>query len=400
MTVIEVAAWETAEVRDLSVDQARALSSTRAVTVVPGFMPGTWTVSAGPWVGVLRAGDVEVRVRPRITIARLMFLLGYAQDPRAWRDDPVDLDDQPDLWPAMAQVFVRQAEGALQRGLLQGYRTEESSQLVMRGRLRESEQLRRRAGLAIPLELRFDEYDVDIAENRILRAATERLLRIPGLDRSLIRRLRQLLSRMADVKRLVPGQTIPATPTSRLNARYRPSLALARMVLRSRSVDVLDAGVRATGFLVNMNTVFEEFVTTALTQALAPYGGRCVPQDDQYRLDQARQIELKPDLVLYGADGKPRAVVDAKYKAEKPAGYPNVDVYQLLAYCTATRLKVGHLVYAEGGAETDDVVVPNAKVVIRRHALNLALPVGGLMRQIGKVAGEIDSAEWPGTVEG
>lgn len=165
------------------------------------------------------------------------------------------------------------------------------------------------------------------------------------------------------------------------------------MVLRSRSVDVLDAGVRATGFLVNMNTVFEEFVTTALTQALAPYGGRCVAQDDRYRLDQARRIELKPDLVRYGADGKPRAVVDAKYKAEKPAGYPNVDVYQLLAYCTATRLNVGHLVYAEGGTETDDVVVPNALVVIRRHALNLALPVETLRARIARLASDIDSDE-------
>lgn len=393
MTTIEVAAWETSTVSGLSADQARALSSTGAVTVVPSFAPGTWTVSAGPWVGVLRASDVEVRVRPRITIARLMYLLGYAQDPGAWRDDPVGLDDQPDLWPAMAQVFVRQAEGALQRGLLQGYRTEESSQLVMRGRLRESEQLRRRAGLAIPLELRFDEYDVDIDENRILRAATERLLRIPGFDPSLIRRLRKLLSRMADVQRLVPGQTVPATPNSRLNARYRPALSLARMVLRSRSVDVLDAGVRATGFLVNMNTVFEEFVTTALTQALAPYGGRCVPQDDRYRLDQARRIELRPDLVRYGADGTPQAVVDAKYKAERPAGYPNVDVYQLLAYCTATRLKVGHLVYAEGGAETNDVVVPNAQVLIRRHALNLALPVETLREQIARLAGDINSGK-------
>lgn len=51
----------------------------------------------------------------------LVFLLGYAQDPRAWRDDPADLDDQPDLWPAMAQVFARLADKALERGLLQGY---------------------------------------------------------------------------------------------------------------------------------------------------------------------------------------------------------------------------------------------------------------------------------------
>jgi 5-methylcytosine-specific restriction enzyme subunit McrC len=389
VTAVEVAAWETAEVVGLSVEQARALSATRAVAVAPSLTGGTWSVSAGPWVGVLRAADVELRIRPRITIARLMYLLGYVQDPDAWRDDPVALDDQPDLWPAMAEVFLRRAERALERGLLQGYRTEESSQMVMRGRLRESEQLRYRAGLAIPLEVRFDEYDVDIAENQLIRAATVRLLRVPGLGRASIRRLRHLLGRMADVRPLVPGQSMPTTPPSRLNAHYQPVLTLARMILLSRSVDVLDAGVRATGFLVNMNAVFEEFVTTALTHALRPWGGRCVAQDTRYRLDQAGLIPLRPDLVRYGADGRPQAVIDAKYKAEKPAGYPNADVYQLLAYCTATRLKAGHLIYAEGGAETSDVFVPNAQVVIHRHALDLGLPVGLLQAQIAGLAAAI-----------
>ena len=165
----------------------------------------------------------------------------------------------------MAQVFVRQAERALERGLLQGYRTEESSQVVMRGRTPRNRPAPRRAGLAVPLEVRFDEYDVDIAENQIVRAAAERLLRIPSLERRLIRRLRHLLGRMADVRRLVPGQALPAVAT-RLNAHYQPAMTLAQMVLRSRSVDLLDAGVRATGFLVNMNTVFEEFVTGAHTK--------------------------------------------------------------------------------------------------------------------------------------
>jgi 5-methylcytosine-specific restriction enzyme subunit McrC len=386
VTTIEIAAWEAAEVPGLTVEQARALSATRAVTVAPSLAGGTWSIAAGPWVGVLRAAEVELRIRPRITIARLLYLLGYAQDPGAWRDDPVALDDQPDLWPAMAEVFLRRAERALERGLLQGYRTEESSQMVMRGRLRESEQLRSRAGLAIPLEVRFDEYDVDIAENQLVRAATVRLLRVPGVGRTSVRRLRHLLGRMADVRPLVPGQATPLTPPSRLNAHYQPALALARMVLRSRSVDVLDAGVRATGFLVNMNTVFEEFLTTALARALTPWGGRCVAQDTRYRLDQAGLIPLRPDLVRYGADGRPQAVVDAKYKAEKPTGYPNADVYQLLAYCTATRLKTGHLVYAEGGAETSDVFVPNAQVVIHRHALDLGLPVASLQAQIAGLA--------------
>jgi len=39
-------------------------------------------------------------------------------------------------------------------------------------------------------------------------------------------------------------------------------------------------------------------------------------------------------------------VVDAKYKAEKPSGFPNAGVYQMLAYCLRLGLPEGHLVNA------------------------------------------------------
>lgn len=389
MTTVSLVTYGSTDVAGLSPSQARALGATQAITVTPSWAAGGWTLTAGPHVGLLSVGGVEVRIRPRISVARLIFLLGYAQDPRAWRDDPVGLDDHADLWPAMAQVFTRQANKALERGLLQGYRTEESALLVVRGRLREADQLRRRAGLAVPLEVRYDEFDVDIPENQLLRAATERLLKVPRMPTQATRRLRHLLTKLADAGRLVPGQPLLPTPTSRLNARYQPALALARMVLRSRSVDVLDSGVRATGFLINMNTVFEDFVTIAITEALAPLGGRCVAQDTRHRMDEAGRVRLRPDLVRYGPDGAPTAVVDAKYKSETPAGYPYADLYQLLAYCTALGLQVGHLVYAEGDSARSDVAVRNADVVIRQHALNLALPARDLLAQVATLAGTI-----------
>ena len=388
MTTVTVTAWDTTEVTGLTSSQARALTATNALSVAPGWDAGVWTVTAGPHVGVLEVDGVDVRIRPRISIARLVFLLGYASNPSAWRDEPAGLDDQPDLWPAMAQVFIRRADKALERGLLQGYRTEESAELVLRGRFREAAQLRLHGGLAVPLEVRFDEYDIDIAENRLLRAATERLVRVPRVPVVAMHRLRHILSRLADVSRLVPGQPLPSTPTSRINARYQPALALARMILRSRSVDVLDSGVRATGFLVNMNTVFEDFVTVALTEALAPYGGRCVAQD-RHVLDEDGLIKLRPDLVRYGPTGRPIAVVDAKYKAETPAGYPYADLYQLLAYCTTLHLPIGHLVYAEG--ELNDVrhQVRHAEIAIVQHALNLRQPVPALLAQVADLAAAV-----------
>lgn len=142
-----------------------------------------------------------------------------------------------------------------------------------------------------------------------------------------------------------------------------------------------------------MNTVFEDFVTVALSEALAPFGGRCVSQDKRHRLDVGRRIKLIPDLVRYGADGYPQAVVDAKYKSESPAGYPYADVYQLLAYCTALRVPVGHLIYAEGDPVAKDVEVRNADVLIRQHALNLAVPVPELLAQVGEIASNVAAGE-------
>lgn len=392
MTAVDIVAWGSRSVSGLTEPEVHALAACAVIDVSPGWEPGTWQLRAGAHVGVLRAGDIEIRISPRISIARLIYLLGFAQDPKIWTEDPVGLDNLSDLWPAMAQVFLRQAENALERGVLMGYRTEESAQLVMRGRLREADQLRVRLGLAIPLEVRYDEYDTDIAENRILRAAAERMVAVPGVPPLLRRRLRHLNGRLADVSRLVPGQRLPTVTPSRLNQRYQPALALARMILTARSIDISNSRVKASGFLINMNTAFEDFVTVALTRALAPFGGRCKPQDANHPMDTARQIVMRPDLVRYGAGGLPQAVIDAKYKAEAPSGFPFADLYQLLAYCTAMKVKVGHLVYAEGSGAEQDVVVRNTGVTIRRHVLDLQQPVTDLQAQVAEIARVIASA--------
>ena len=67
-------------------------------------------------------------------------------------------------------------------------------------------------------------------------------------------------------------------------------------------------------------------------------------------LDEQRKIAILPDVVHVVAD-QPVTVFDAKYKLEDASSsYPNADVYQMLAYCTAMQLPRGWLVYAQGNA--------------------------------------------------
>lgn len=374
-----------AAVVSLAEDVGAALSRSEVVTV-SRLGEDLWEIGASRFVGVATVAGVTVWIRPKVDIHRILFLLGYAKKP-GWRDDTVKLAEVTDLVPALAHAFAAQAERALERGLLYGYVELDDSLTVLRGRLRDQEQLRRRFGIAVPLLVRYDDHVVDIAENQLLRAAAELLLRVPGVRPATRARLRGLRLALADVTPLVRGVPLPTWAPSRLNERYHVALWLAEIVLRGNAVDQAPGDVRVSGFLVDMAKVYEDFLTVALTEAFRPHDGWCRAQD-RHHLDVDSRVAIKPDLVWY-RDGAPTAVVDAKYKAEKPAGFPDADLYQMLAYCTALRLTDGHLVYAKGNADATTHQVRHTAVTIHAHTLDLSARTPELLTQVARLASTI-----------
>jgi 5-methylcytosine-specific restriction enzyme subunit McrC len=370
---------------ELTTEQGQRLARSAVVRATPSpYSPGRWVVAPAGKVGAARIGDLEVHVAPKVRISRLLFLLGYAQHGTAWRNETVQLEEAADLVAAFAQTLWRQTQRAIHQGLLPGYVVLEETSYVLRGRLRETEQLHRHHGLAIPLEIRHDEFTVDIPENRILLTACERMLRVPGLDGESTRMLRHVLRDFADVTPLDRRDAIPAWQPTQLNARYHTALRIAELVLRATSVEHGPGGVAVNGFLLDMPKLFEDFLTLALREALAPYGGQ-VRDQDRHHLDEGQRVVLKPDLVWH-RDGVPIGVIDAKYKAEKPAGYPNADLYQLLAYCTVLGLPRGHLIYAKGNEDQARHVVRRSGIEIIGHALDLSADPTELLAQINDLA--------------
>jgi 5-methylcytosine-specific restriction enzyme subunit McrC len=371
---------------DLPDDVAEGLRAAATLTVYP-LRPGRWEVSDAGKVGVTRLGDVTVWIRPKIAIDRLLWLLGYAKNP-GWKwSGGVGFEPVDELVPALAEAFASLAERALLRGLLQGYQEIDDSLPVLRGRLRADDQLRERYGVAVPLLVRYDDRTVDIAENQLLRGAVERLLRLPGVPTTTLSSLRRLRRTLYDVTIPPLRRPLPAWQETRLNARYHNALRFAEIVLAGDAVDYDSGEIRLDGFLVHMAKVFEDFVTATLTDALVRLEGVCRPQDRWY-LDEADEIAMRPDLVWY-VDGMPAAVIDAKYKAEKPAGFPDADLYQLLAYATALRLSEGHLVYAQGNETASHWQVRHAGVRITAHTLDLEAPPDIVLAQVDALARRI-----------
>lgn len=359
----------------------RALASVDMVEARPDpKVAGQWLVKAGRVVGTatvpVPGGDaVTLRIAPKLPIARLLFLLGYAKKQEGWQSEHVQVDEDKDLLPVVARLFALLADEALRHGLLKGYRGIEETAVVMRGRIREAEQVRTHHGMVVPLEVAHDEYTPDITENRILRSACDKLLRLSGeLPRDVRGSLLRLRGRLIDMTPL--DRAGESWRPSRLNIRYQPVLRLADIVLREGSVENRSGDVTVHGFLFDMAQVFEDFVTKALADALRG-SGRCRTQVTLH-LDEDQAISMRPDFVRYGDDGSPLAVVDAKYKTDTP----KPDLYQMLAYCTALNLKEGFLIYAKGHERQGSHRVRHAGITIHQHALELDQPAAGLREDI------------------
>ncbi|CKH17616.1 restriction endonuclease [Mycolicibacterium smegmatis] len=363
----------------------RALNDLGIATVTPTLDDGHFDIVAARKVGAVTVGNHQIIVRPKITnLNRVLFMLGYARNPQIWRDEPIRVEAADELLPAVAEAFSRIASHAVEQGLLQGYRTITDALPVLRGRVLAGEQMSRRYGLPVPIAVQYDDFTVDIAENQLLAMATLRLLTVPRISDPARRSLQRLRRTLGEVSVPPPGTPTPRWHPSRLNVRYHAALRLAEIILAAESFEHRIGNVTVTGYMFDMWKIFEDFVTTALSESLNRLGWRCQPQAPLY-LDEQRRVGMQPDLLCRYDDSRV-AVVDAKYKAERPEGFPNADLYQMLAYCTVLSLPEGHLIYAKGNEKGRVHTVQRSGVTIHCRALDLGLDPAALLRQVDQLA--------------
>jgi 5-methylcytosine-specific restriction enzyme subunit McrC len=389
--VIQLAAWNTIEVI-ASAEQAAAFDATGLVRAEIVESPDRWRLQAGSRVGVAVGGDWELRVVPRIEIAQLMFLLSYARA-EGWRSQVADYDDDETLFAAIASGFASHAEGAIRPAPLSGYVSVDETAPMLRGRLRITDQMSRRPAMPLPLEITYDDFTPDIPENRLILGAAEVLLRfplVPARTRSRLLRIRAALDGVAATR---SSASVRVPPATRLNERYTTALALAQLILEGNGISTAMGGIASTTFSFDMNTVFEDFLTRALADAVAQSGARVVPQDEGRYLDVERTLRLKPDITIW-RHSSCVAVLDAKYKPLTTPSFPNADAYQMLAYCTAYGLDRGTLVYAKdalGGERTHRVEAPGISIDVR--ALDVTRPHGEVLAQVDALASLILGSE-------
>ena len=345
---------------------------------------GSYHLTPGSMVGAFETQGLSLVIQPKIGIAQLLSLACYAISRIRFRPEDFSFPEESALPDILAMALSSQARLAFSRGLLHGYAAEAEALLTVRGRIRFEEQLRRRFDVPLPVELQYDEFTDDILPNRLVRAAAHRLARFRLRSAQARRNLGWVAGSLDGVSLVeFPPSRVPEVAFDRLNEHYRGVVGLSRLVLRHGAFETGRGTVRAHGFLMDMNAVFQEFLTQALRDVLeaSPETLRSDRELGNTTLDHEGRVNLRPDLTWW--DGPEcRFVGDAKYKNLSGERVPNADLYQMLSYATGLGLPGGLLVYAHGEADTSSYTVRNSRTRLEVATLDIA---GTLDQVLGRV---------------
>jgi 5-methylcytosine-specific restriction enzyme subunit McrC len=355
-TVLWLSEWEHAELglpplSESDLVLAAALAGGNARLVIEELHDKT-RVRATSWIGVVRLDAFEVRIEPKyvggnLGVVEMMdYVKGFSSLARYPRTRDLAMGGAS-LFDLLALLLAEECGRLVRDGLLQDYVVHEESLPAVRGRLLPVEQVTRHYGQITSLECRFDDFETDIDENRLLAAALE--VAAPKCQNEAVRRQARLM-RSVFQEVCLPSELdwdwVAQPPGyQRRNQHYRTAHEYARLILRALAVrDIFEASsVPSFTFLFDMNDLFEQFVTRLLTEGLANAGVRVIPQR-RNRSAIVHEVTGKPyrtvipDMLLVGWSTEStvfRVPADAKYKLYQEGKIEPGDIYQVFFYAYA-----------------------------------------------------------------
>ena len=389
MRQIDLQEYQQSEAIPLSITERDDLQAVLpSLTIVPAAgEDAAYHLTPSSTVGAVEIGDLSVLIQPKIGIPQLLSMACYAMGVFKSQEERLfDFKEEAETPPdTLALALAAAARRAFSRGLLHGYRTEEEALHTVRGRIRFADQIRQRFGIPLPIEVRYDEFTDDITENQLVKAAAIRLGGMRLRSQQARRNLGWIAAMLENVSSVESfPKDVPDVRFDRINEHYRGVVGLSRLILRHSAFESERGVVHATGFLMDMNTLFQEFLTVALRETLG-LTERVFREKNIDTLDVDGKVKLRPDLTWWHGR-ECQFVGDAKYKGIENESVPNADLYQLLAYVTALNLPGGLLIYAQSKAEMATYTVRNSGRRLEVAALNLGGSLDAVLKRVDVLA--------------
>ena len=245
--------------------------------------------------------------------------------------------DRMTLYEIFINMYLQEVRTLVKYGIKSAYIAREDNLNYYKGKLIVNDHIKRNAAHGERFYVCYDEYLVDRAENRLVKAT---LLKLQGITISAEnqKEIRQLLTSFEMVRPSVNYQKeFSKVVIDRNTKDYEMLMRWSRVFLLNKSFTTFSGGTNARALLFPMEKVFESFVAQQLKKALVELDWEVSTQDKGYYLfDSPRQFALRPDIVVTREDGS-KIILDTKWKSlvDKPRsnyGISQADMYQMYAY--------------------------------------------------------------------
>jgi 5-methylcytosine-specific restriction enzyme subunit McrC len=179
----------------------------------------------------------------------------------------------------------------------------------------------------------YEEFTEDIALNRVIRAAAERVASSPLVPFALRRRAKAILARLGDVGPLETRDL--GVRLDRLTQRYQHALVFAKQLLGIGGVELGHGDTAGWAFLIRTPELMEAGIRTTLQRRLAPEWR----VEKRGRTIQGRGVAFNPDLV-FGLD---EVIGDVKYRSVT-SDWARGDLYQIVTFATAFQCRAACMI--------------------------------------------------------
>ena len=264
---------------------------------------------------------------------------------RSLRDIPIKHLDTTNLkteklpiFEIFIRMYLEEAMILAKRGLKSAYLEHEDNLRFYKGKLMVSEHIKQNTAHKERFYMRYDEYDMNRPENRLIKSTLLKLMSLSTNEQNQ-KEIRQILTFFELVE---PSKNyerdFSLVKKDRTVQDYEMILQWSKVFLLNQSFSTFTGRSQSWALLFPMETVFEAYVAQELRKVCANTSWTMSVQDrGQWLFDYpSHKFRLRPDIVITKEDGS-QIILDTKWKVlnNNPSQNFNIsqaDMYQMYSY--------------------------------------------------------------------
>ena len=327
-------------------------------------------IESQQFVGYIILPSLVINIKPKVTGISFINMIKYAMNLPELRIPEIKLKEITNYYHILVLFLLEELEILFQKGLNSGYIQYEDSIITVKGKILFKEHLNFNYNRPDRVYCSFSEFSLDTLENRIIKYTLYFLCHCYFNDDNIESKLLSHYNKLNYVDlssiSLDVFQSIQYTP---LNSHYQNIMTLCELILKDSSIDEEMIGERTVkSFLIDMNKLFEKFVTNLLKERISDY--KIESQITSYADTAEKAYKLIPDIAIKNREEKYLLILDAKYK--KLDRSPETrDRDQVTSYSLFMHVKNIGLLYS--GIKPEEGIIQSPKQLKQQVNLHLLI---------------------------